>query len=262
MYQFPFRIYEPIGNNFFSFEARKEKSIYIPSLAEGNIGELEKSREFALIEVEDGVEKASVGVKHFIRQGNIFVFDNHNHCYYFYKRFLRNSGISSSGFLHVDQHKDLREPEMTFEEFCSFVDIKKELSAMGIGQECLEQIKNCYKQEEKFSAECLDFLYANRVLNVGNFIKPLVAQGKISELAIIDSEYSMKNFSFETFASEYVLDLDLDFFSKDLNYIDHKSKIDFVRMAVEKAQAIFIATSPYFISFEEAKKALEEIFFV
>ena len=57
-----------------------------------------------------------------------------------------------------------------------------------------------------------------------------------------------------------VLDLDLDFFSKDMDYIPFQKKKKIVKELIQKSKLITIATSPYFIELEDCKKVLHELF--
>ena len=59
------------------------------------------------------------------------------------------------------------------------------------------------------------FRYTNEVLNVGNFIKPALQHNIFSEVIIIDSSYGFEL----DIEGEFVLDIDLDIFSKDMDYI-------------------------------------------
>ena len=52
-------------------------------------------------------------------------------------------------------------------------------------------------------------------------------------------------------------DLDLDFFSKDVSYINDCKKLKFVQSLIDNAKAIFVATSPFFIEFDAAKRIVE-----
>lgn len=242
MYSEGFWIKEALGNNKFSYDKRKQKQIYVPKLIESDI-KIEISDKEAFVEInEDGVEELSYGLKYFIKRKDIYIFDNHNHCYYFYKKFLKENALRKLSFIHIDQHKDMREPEKYFDEF-----VESEYSSFKDNKDCDEEL---YKS----------FLYANFGLNVGNFIKPLLKEGKIDELYIIDSEYKMDEFGEIKLNFDYVLDLDLDFFSEDMDYIDIDKKINFVKDVAKSAKAIFVASSPFFISFERAKKALYDIF--
>lgn len=89
--------------------------------------------------------------------------------------------------MHVDQHKDTREPENYDVDVNNLKDV---------------------------------FRYTNEVLNVGSFIKPALKYNIFSELIIIDSLYG---FDLEV-ESEFVFDIDLDIFSSDMDYIPFELK--------------------------------------
>ena len=59
---------------------------------------------------------------------------------------------------------------------------------------------------------------------------------------------------------EYVLDIDLDIFSKDMDYIPYELKISKIKELIEKSKVITIASSPFFINQEYAIKVLKELF--
>jgi hypothetical protein len=58
-----------------------------------------------------------------------------------------------------------------------------------------------------------------------------------------------------------ILNLDLDFFEPNLNYIDYDLKKKFILDIAEKADVITIATSPFFVSQELALGVFREMFF-
>ena len=59
---------------------------------------------------------------------------------------------------------------------------------------------------------------------------------------------------------EYVLDIDLDIFSKDMDYIPYDFRINKIKDLIKGAKVITIATSPYFIEQNYAIKVLKELF--
>ena len=69
------------------------------------------------------------------------------------------------------------------------------------------------------------FKYTNETLNVGSFIKPALKHDIFSEVIIIDSSYGF-NLDIE---GEYVLDIDLDIFSKDMDYIPYDLKVSKIK---------------------------------
>ena len=100
------------------------------------------------------------------------------------------------------------------------------------------------------------FNYTNQVLNVGNFIQPALKKGIFSNVIIIDSSYG---FDIKV-EGEYVLDIDLDIFSKDMDYIPYDFRVDKIKKLIEEAKVITIASSPYFIEQDHAIKVLKELF--
>lgn len=232
-----FFIEEEVGNNVFSYSIREDKKIYVPKIREGSYLDVEVGREIAFSEVEEGEEISKVGLKSFILyyhcEKPVYIFDNHNHAFFFWclERKLGNLSDGSQ-LIHIDQHKDTRIPD-NYE-----VDIDDLKSA---------------------------FDYTNHTLNVGNFIKPAMERGMFEELKIIDSEYSLEEIKKQRdiFDKPYSLDVDLDFFSEDMSYIDEGKKIDLVRESISKAQVITFATSPFFIdqssAIEKLRKCLEKL---
>ncbi|MFT7538714.1 MAG: hypothetical protein ACI9F2_000865, partial [Lysobacterales bacterium] len=45
----------------------------------------------------------------------------------------------------------------------------------------------------------------------------------------------------------YILDIDIDIFSDQMNYIDNFLKLKCIKEYIKKASVITVATSPYFI---------------
>ena len=125
--------------------------------------------------------------------------------------------------IHVDQHKDTREPENYNVDIDNIDDV---------------------------------FRYTNETLNVGSFIKPALKHDIFSEVIIIDSSYGF-NLDIE---GEYVLDIDLDIFSKDMDYIPYDLKVSKIKDLIKKAKVITIASSPFFIEQDYAIKVLKELF--
>lgn len=219
-----FFISKPYGNNEFSYSERKNKKIYVPSLIDEDISSEREISEIAnFIEVDEkGEEKICFGLKNMysykVGGKQIYLFDNHNHAFYFWCKSLIEKKIDKNlTLVHIDQHKDMRTPR-SFD-----VDIN-----------CIDDVKR----------------YTNEVLNVGNFIKPALHLGIFSDVRIVDSSYSLKFDAIEN----CVLDIDLDFFSDDMDYLDFDLKISKTKSYIDKAKVITVATSPYFI---DQKKALE-----
>ncbi|MDU5020876.1 MAG: hypothetical protein E6269_10030, partial [Clostridiales bacterium] len=96
----------------------------------------------------------------------------------------------------------------------------------------------------------------NYVLNVGNFIKPALYHNIFSDAIIIDSTYGFEM----DIDGEIVLDIDLDIFSKDMEYMSYDLRINKIREYINRANVITIASSPFFIDQGDAIKVLKELF--
>ncbi|MEG1311371.1 MAG: UPF0489 family protein [Peptostreptococcaceae bacterium] len=223
-----FYIDKPTGNNIFSYEERSNKKIYVPKLIEGTLDDVMVGSEVVFNEIDEGEEIKARGLKNMInynREGkDIYIFDNHNHALYFWiKSLKRDKFTKGCKLVHIDQHKDMREPEN-----------------YNLDIENIDDV----------------FRYTNEVVNVGNFIQPALKYDIFSEVIIIDSSYGFEL----NIQGEYVLDIDLDIFSKDMEYISLDLRINKIQELIKKAKLITIASSPFFIDQEYAIKVLKELF--
>lgn len=241
-----FYIEKPVGNNKFSYDLRNNKRIFVSELISKNLNStefrfckfdfIEVSNRPNFIEIDEIVEKECFGLKNMyeinlVDENNvvykkIYIFDNHNHAFYFWCKSINENFIKKGlMLLHVDQHKDTREPDNFDVDIENMYDVSR---------------------------------YTNEVLNVGNFIKPAMYYDIFSELSIVDSEYGLKR----DINNDYILDLDLDFFSRDMDYIDLDFKINRVREYIGNAKLITVATSPFFIEQDRAIDIFKKLFSV
>ena len=215
-----FFISESLGNNAFSFERRDNKKIYVaPLISSADLECLRVGKKIAFSEIHDGVELNVRGLKRFLYLNkwgkDIFIFDNHNHAFFFWCWALKFGRMKmGQPLVHVDQHKDLRVP--------SKVPPFKVGPAMD-----LDQV----------------FHYTNSVLNVGNFIQPALALGIFSHVEMVDHQEAFS----AHWSGDFVLDLDMDIFSKAMDYIDDEMKIKKIKEWIRQASLITIATSPFFM---------------
>ena len=261
-YSNKFYIYEAVSNNKFSFEDRKIKKIVVPSALKGKIEDVSLGEEYAFIEIDEyGNEVCCKGVRNIIIQHaaerDIIIFDNHNHSFYFAYMYFKSYG-SKFDFIHVDQHKDMREPEIYFDEYLdsllsTFDKFRQDMVLTGTAEE--SEIEAAYNSGNK--DELAAFLYTNSVLNVGNFIKPLIKMDIIDSHYCVDSQYSLFEIDKYDLSRNFVLDLDLDFFSEEMDYIDREEKIRIIRKLIKSASLVLIATSPYFIEFNKCKEIID-----
>lgn len=231
-YYHGFYIEEPVGNNAFSFEARRHQRLYVPALVEGDLNSVTTGQEVVFSEVFEGEERNCYGLKNFVywpRQGkDIFIFDNHHHAFAFWSFGMMTEKISSgSALVHVDQHKDLRHPDRYLDkEFWKHSTLTKICS------------------------------YANRELNVGNFVDPALKARMFRELILVDHQQAFSQIP----EGKSVADIDLDIFSPEMEYIPLSDKISFIRELITRSSFVTIATSPYFIEQGKALEILKEIF--
>ena len=223
-----FYIEKPVGNNIFSYDERKNKKIFVPKLIEGDLNSVKVGEEVVFSEIDFGEEINAIGLKNMVKfnykNKDIYIFDNHNHSFYFWIKSLKQGRFNKGcKLVHIDQHKDMREPENYEVDVNNIDDV---------------------------------FRYTNYVLNVGNFIKPALYHNIFSEAIIIDSTYG---FDLDV-DGEIVLDIDLDIFSKDMEYISYDLRIDKIKEYIDRSNVITIASSPFFIEQDYAIKVLKELF--
>ncbi len=226
-----FYIDQPVGNNAFSFDKRTNKKIYVPSVIQGSLSDVNKGSEVVFSEFYDGFEINKTGLMNFVYWQfdgkDVFIFDNHNHAFFFWMVTWKFGKIhKGSTLVHIDQHKDMREPS-------EYVQLEK--------REHIDLLKV--------------FEYTNSHLNVGNFIMPAIKTGLFSRVEFIDHKEA-----FESAPEEFVLDIDMYIFSSDMNYIDNDYKVQRIRRLIEKASIVTIATSPYFIDQDEAVSFIKQLF--
>ncbi|QFR38939.1 hypothetical protein A9Q91_01760 [Candidatus Gracilibacteria bacterium 28_42_T64] len=237
MYREGFYLTQSVGNNTFSYDNRKNKKLYIPSLINGSIDDI-KLGDQVVFEDYDFDDKLSscYGLKNFYKipwdGKDIYLFDNHNHAYYFWY-LARAQGIigDNNTLIHIDEHADTRD-----------------------GGEYLLKPDSCDLKKV--------FQFTNFTLNVGNYIIPAQKEGIIADIIQVRNETNLKDYMDLRLdlAGDIVLNLDLDFFQPDLDFIDFNLKKKVVLDAAKKAKIITVATSPFFINQELAIEVFRGIF--
>lgn len=225
-----FYIEDPVGNNAFSYDERTEKRIFVPPLIEGGPEDLAVGRETVFGEFAGGREFRIPGLERMVYMRrdtkHFFIFDNHNHAFFFWVWGLK-AGHWKPGarLVHVDQHTDMRDPGV--------------LPVWNGGLYDLENV----------------FQYTNFHLNVGNFLKPALHLGLFREIEMINSREAFSR----SFSGDYVLDLDLDIFADEMKYIDEDLKIRKIGEYIGGTDIITVATSPYFMDQSAAIALLRRI---
>lgn len=244
MYDRPFQITDNLSNNAFSFDKRKEPRIWVPDITDGDLDDVEVGDRVVFEDFDEhGILRSCAGLKHFVRMAHprtrkpIIVVDNHNHAFYFWHE-ARERGWIKDGItlVHIDQHKDMRKPDRFLTKAES------------------------YKLEMVFD-------YTNSVLNVGNYILSAVEDGLIDKVVLVTSEKEMEEWTPEGAIGQsrlrvepsIILNLDLDFWAPEMDYIPNDQKTEFTCGWMERADLITIATSPFFIDQDLAIQTLRAL---
>ena len=164
----------------------------------------------------------------------VVLFDNHNHAFYFwYEARSRKIIWDKNILIHIDQHADTR-----------------------------DNGKIISKSDSKSLEKVFDF--TNFVLNVWDYIIPAQKEGIIENIVQIRNtknlEDYLQNFSNKKNNSKIILNLDLDFFASELDFIDFELKKKVILDAFEKASYVTVCTSPFFVDQRLAVGKFKEIF--
>lgn len=232
-----FYLTEPVWNNAFSFTERKNKKLWVPELIDAKISDIELWEEVVFEDFGfDDQLSTNTGLKNFYKikwkDKDIYLFDNHNHAYYFWY-LARSEWIiwDDNTLIHIDEHADTRDP-----------------------------------WEYLMKPESIDldtvFHYTNQVYNVGNYIVPAEKEWIIKNTIQVRNTHNLEEYIDlrSTLGWDIILNLDLDFFQPDLDFIDYDLKKKVTLDAAEKAKVITVATSPFFINQELAIKVFKDIF--
>ncbi len=227
-----FYLTDPVGNNRGEFSSRRQRRLYIPPLMAGSPADLAVGERIAYVEVEGGREQAYPGLRNFIyyRRGDqdVFIFDNHNHAFFFWLAAYQAGKISSGNWLvHIDRHSDMWPPAQppTFS-------LNRPLD--------LRQV----------------FEYTNRVLTIATFIKPALQLGLFTEVELLNGVYPPTLRAGQGF----VLDIDVDIFADDPpDSPAYRFKMNRFRQYMACASLVTIATSPGFIPQARAVAAVQHL---
>lgn len=238
-----FFISKPVGNNEFSYKLRENRSLYVPDIIDiSSFDEIKLQDEKDKIAFSDLSNDWTLAINYWLKSfyridwqwKKIILFDNHNHAYYYWME-ARDKWIiwDSNTLYHIDQHADTRD------------NWKYLLKPDSLD---LNKVKD----------------YTNNVLNVWNYIVPALEEGIISEIIQIRSEYDLQEYidTKHSISNNIILNLDLDFFAPELNYIPFELKKKVVLDIAKKAKVITIATSPFFVEQELAISVFKEIFWI
>jgi len=166
----------------------------------------------------------------------IYLFDNHNHALFFLYLAKEEWLIKEKNNIlyHIDEHADYRDPDINLE--------KTDLESI--------------------------FNYTNfSDINVGNYIIPAEKEGLIWKTIQIRNTKNLEDYLNSPLPQGrgvrdkgIILNLDLDFFQPDLDFIDYNLKKKVVLDIAKKASVITVSTSPFFIDQELAIKVFKNLF--
>lgn len=240
-YNNPYILVWEIWNNAFSYKERtkkkwKDPTLTIPSLKYWTLEDIEVGEDIVFEELEDGILKSCKWLKQFIRlrdqeSQSITIFDNHNHALYFWVQAIYDWLLSPwFELIHIDEHSDLWENKNTLD-------------------------KNKALHDAQYIWE-----FTNFSCNVGNYIPPAIESWIVGKIIRIENEFQLNQYEDYSPWKNTVLNIDLDFFSQEMEFIPEEKKLRFIRKLLKNVECITIATSPYFIDQWIALKKLKKMF--
>ncbi len=252
MYNQTFSLNGRLGNNAFSYELRGNKTLFVSSIIDGNFRDVKEWSEIVFEDIDEkGVLRSCTGLRNFVRMDwkgiPMIVFDNHNHALYFWYEALSRGDIGQKNTLvHIDEHSDLWANDNNIEKSPQTplnkggTDTPRAPRERGGG---IIELKNIFE-------------FTNYQCNVGNYIQPAIRSGIIETVLRIEDTIGMEKYaSYEKWKDEsMILNLDLDFFAPELDYIPFEDKKRTILHFARQSDLITIATSPFFI---DQKRAIE-----
>lgn len=241
LFESPSEITAAVGNNRFGQPASGPVlSLEVPKRVFGTFEDVRLSGRTAFRDSVDGGFSEMPGLESFVStvwEGVPFhIFDNHNFALAFWLEAYA-SGILPKGFrlVHVDMHSDLWKNGFDLD-----------LDKAG---------------ESEYVED-----FVNSKTEVGNYIDPAIRCGLVGEIVKIEGEGELESALARLENGEIdlavptVLNLDLDFFAPDLDYVPFELKKRAVLAFAKKSRVVTVATSPGFIDGETALGAFRRIF--
>lgn len=251
------RLTWPVGNNAFAYEQRKihdpEPKLRLPEIKQiTSIDEIEYWILATFAELDDNDTVVTyTGLKYiyhlpfctdilpYVPTIPIYIFDNHNYALYFWIQ-QRANNIRPYKVIHIDQHSDLGTPPSPLK--------------MGEWYSPLQNTDIAH--------------HTTHICNVGNFIRPALDAGIITECIRIKNQYDLEHFfsikdgwypSLQETKKNYILDIDLDFRASGMD-TNLQITIPLVQELIREASLVTIASSPYFLKQTTALQLLERLF--
>lgn len=237
MYKKWFYIENEVWNNKLSYNIRENKKLFVTSLIDWTIDDIKLWDEIVFEDFNLEWKLTSCKwLKNFYKipflDKYIYLFDNHNHALYFwYLEKIWQNLWENNILFHIDEHADMRIPEKIISK---------------------EETKDLKKM----------FEYTNYLVNVWNYIVPAIENKLFSQVIQLRNETNLLDYDFnKSYNNDVFLNLDLDFFQPDLDYIDYELKKKIILDIAKKAKVITVATSPFFIDQKLALKVFKDLFF-
>ncbi len=279
MYTKPFYITEPFWNNAFSYNKRPDKRLYIPTLIKiNNLDDIQLWDKIVFEDYDFNWKLVScIWLKNFYEieleqiqgrfpssrewQKKIYLFDNHNHAYFFWHQARFDWIIwNNSTLYHIDEHTDLRDPWIYLEknelkdlkrifEYTNYVDVWNYIKP-AIHDWLIKKMYQIRSESELESVNN-ELNYWTVILN--EMKDPSSSVKNIKQCSRDSSLYS-------EWQPSIILNLDLDFFQPKLDYIDYNLKKEVVQKLIKKASLITVSTSPFFIDQDLALKVFRDLF--
>lgn len=245
VFESPSVITEAVGNNRFGQKSGTVLPLEIPRRIFGDFSDVRLSSRAAFRDsVEWGVHERGTrempGLENFVTvEWNgipLHVFDNHNFALGFWLEAYAN-GELPKGFrvIHIDMHSDLWK------------------NGFDLDLESAHDVR--YVED-----------FVNFKTEVGNYVDPAIRSGLVGEFVKIEGEGELVS-ALERLESggfddgiPTVLNLDLDFFAPDLDYVPFGLKKRAVLEFAKKSRMVTVATSPGFVDGGLALEVFSRLF--
>ena len=106
-----FYIEEPVGNNVFSYDERTNKKIFVPKLIKGTLDDVSLGENIVFNEIDEDTEIKAIGLKNLVQyeiDGKVvYIFDNHNHAFYFWMKSLHEGLFNKIRFSPKREKRNL-----------------------------------------------------------------------------------------------------------------------------------------------------------
>lgn len=290
MYLSSFYITNPVWNNVFSYEKRQNKKLHVPFLTKATSFDditLWEEIVFEDYDFDDKLQSCK-WLKNFYEFDYnwipLYLFDNHNHAYFFWYKAKKEWYINDNTILyHIDEHADTRDPWVYLWKN-SLDDLQKVFDytnfTLNVGNYIIPAIKDGLIKEviqirsETELNNLKEKMRNDDLLFTSDFVIPSAVEKSGGKLNNENLENNVKcKVQIPPLQSEWqeekivnrwqdiILNIDLDFFQPDLDFIDYNLKKEVVQRLAKKASVITVATSPFFIDQKLALKAFKDLFF-